>query len=1456
MKKDKKKILSWVWRTLLGVCLTPIVLFLLLVLALCIPTVQKWAVDKAADILSDEMGMNVTVGSVQLRTPIDITLGDVLALTDSIPADTILYTERLDVRVKVRPLLDKRAEVDCIQLRNVNLNTSDLIEDVIIEGTADDLYLDAHDVDIKAELANITNLRLSDANLTLTIPDSVPEDTTVSEPVNWIIRLQDAHLHNVALDVNVHPITDSIAVHTHFGDASLKGTIDLAKETYRFTNFKTDGSHLAYNDLVSISDVTMALDSFEYKGVTSDMYVSIGNVAGKEKNGFNIQQLRGTLLLDSTSLSIPQAYLLTDDSEANITYRMDFTAFDDDHPGTFNFSTNSQLGKSDILTAAKMYDRDLAKTVNSYLSIRPTIVNATVNGNLQNLDIPTFFANIDGVGTAKGSLNLAGDVLRCDVDTRLSGGSIASIPLPQGNAKVKGTYHTGNGKYDAHVVADIQRYQYDSFNLSNSKIDVVLHNYDINGACEIDNKQMALSLDIDGTHKDGRLQGMMYLDLIRADLLSMGLVEDSVTLCTNGNMEFDTNLSNVFDVDAFVDHSTIMMPNDTLETDEFDLQARTTRDSTYVNLATGDLTFLLEMPLNLFKASDQLLTLGNEAMKQVKTRTTNLEQLKAYLPEAKIYATAGNSNPVATILKAMGIRFDTFATDIALSPVEGISGNGHIHSLRVDTIKVDTAFFDIHQDSTLIAFDCGVKCGRQFGVVDAFSARIDGYLSAQKMQAHLLYFDSKGQKGIDIGVKGETNDSSLRVHVFPNNPILAYKHFKINGENFIEHRYGKPYLADVQLISTDDDCEVSIAALESDEGRQKALFSIEDLDLTQMLRVLPFLPDMNGMLSVDLAYQEKEGSFWIDGMGSINNFFYEGMKVGNVGSMFTYEPLGLTRHSLEADLSFDGDDVLKLDGIYDTQGDGLLNADLNLLDIPMKMFSAFVPDQFAQLSGNMGGDITVSGPTDRLTFNGDLEPKNLHLLAPQYSVDLRMADDTISIADSKICFEKIPVYGVGDDPLTLDGSVDLSNMDVIPMNLTLQGRNFQLVNSKRTSKSVLFGQVYGDIFTRISGNTNDINVRGFINVSSKTNMTYLMTETVLSQGDRLDDIVTFVDFSLPEDSATISQNTKSITGVDLLLKLNIDEGARVRCEFSADRQSYVNVRMGGSLDITYTPQGVLSTQGRLTANEGEMKYTLPIIPLKTFNIQSGSYIEFNGDTFNPVLNIAAVERTKAAVTTEDGASKSVAFDVGMKVTQTLNDMGLMFTIEAPEDAIVQHDLDSYTEDEKNKLAVALLATGMYVSSTNTSSLTANNALSSFLQAEINNITSRALNSIVDVSLGIDQTTYANGTTGTDYSFKFSKRFFSDRLSVSIGGRVSDNKTVNQQTDIGSFIDNVSLEWRLDQSATRYIRLFHGKDCDNLIEGELEKNGGGIVLRKKMDSLSELFIFKKKKRKEGEDEKRP
>ncbi len=262
-----------------------------------------------------------------------------------------------------------------------------------------------------------------------------------------------------------------------------------------------------------------------------------------------------------------------------------------------------------------------------------------------------------------------------------------------------------------------------------------------------------------------------------------------------------------------------------------------------------------------------------------------------------------------------------------------------------------------------------------------------------------------------------------------------------------------------------------------------------------------------------------------------------------------------------------------------------------------------------------------------------------------------------------------------------------------------------------------------------------------------------------------------------------------------------------------------------------------------------MNYTLMVVSLKNFQITSGSYVEFMGDITNPRLNVSASERVKTTVY-ENDVPRSVNFDVGLDVTQTLSDMGLEFTIAAPSDLTISNQLATMNAEERGKVAVTMLATGMYLTENGngTSGFSATNALNSFLQSQISAISNRAL-STIDLNFGIDNTESASGSTHTDYSFSFAKRFWGNRISLIVGGKVSSGSdAVNNGQSI---INNVSVEYRLDKSATRYVRVYYDRDTESLLEGEVMEMGAGIVLRRKSTRLGELFIFRKKDPREEE-----
>lgn len=127
----------------------------------------------------------------------------------------------------------------------------------------------------------------------------------------------------------------------------------------------------------------------------------------------------------------------------------------------------------------------------------------------------------------------------------------------------------------------------------------------------------------------------------------------------------------------------------------------------------------------------------------------------------------------------------------------------------------------------------------------------------------------------------------------------------------------------------------------------------------------------------------------------------------------------------------------------------------------------------------------------------------------------------------------------------------------------------------------------------------------------------------------------------------------------------------------------------------------------------------------------------------------------------------------MKLTNTLSSPGIQFIVEAPDDAEAQNDLNTKSEEEKGKIAVTLLASGMYMANGAKANYAMSSALASFMQNQINTVTGRALSSMgLDLSANMESSADASGALHTDYTFNFSKRLLNNRLRIMIGGRVS------------------------------------------------------------------------------------
>ena len=982
--------------------------------------------------------------------------------------------------------------------------------------------------------------------------------------------------------------------------------------------------------------------------------------------------------------------------------------------------------------------------------------------------------------------------------------------------------------------ANIEHFRYDTYDVDSVVLTAQVHDGHAVAALSGNNTLLRGQVNADALLSKELIGATIGADLQRLDFKALQIVEDPLAIGMCGHVDIQSNMAKYHKVSGLIGDIYIRDSLTTYRPDDVGITIRTQADTTIFRLQSGDMVVKADASGGYEPLLSQFEVLSDSLMAQVHHRTINLENIKQVLPNTRLYIRSGRNNPISNFLSSSAnTHFKELNVDISTKTGEGINGDAHIFSLNADSIRIDTIRIHLRESAHGLTYQGQVTNNRrnpQF----IFNALLDGAFRENSAVIGIRFFDDRGEMGIRLGASAAIEKEGMRVNLMPERPTLGYRQFNLNKDNYLFLGNDLRLQANVNLID-DDGAGIKIYSESQDStALQDITVSLHKFDLEKLTSAIPYVPHISGILNGDyhLIMDEQEQISVASDM-QIAKMTYENSPIGNIATEFVYMQREDNTHALEADLILEEEEVIKLAGSYHDKGEGYFDATLKLLRTPMSIVNGFVPDHLLGLEGFAEGEISIKGTSTHPKADGEVFLNDAYLFSTPYGVKLRFDDDPVRIINSQLLLENFTMYAYNDNPLNIMGNIDFHDTNRITMDMRMRAKNFQLINAKQNKESIAYGKAYVDFFARMSGRLDQLQMRGRLNVLGTTDLTYLLLDSPLSSDNRLDELVKFTDFS---DSTLTVVDKPVPEGLDVNISISIDPGVHVKCGLDVDQTNYVDLFGGGDMTMKYNNDGINMT-GRYTMSSGSMKYSLPVIPLKTFTIQDGSYVEFTGDPMNPRLNLTATERTKASVGQEGEQSRSVAFDCGVVITKTLNDMGLEFVITAPEDMTISNELNAMTTEQRGKLAVTMLTTGMYLADNNSSGFSMNSALSSFLQSEINNITGSALKTL-DLSVGLDNTTNAAGETHTDYSFKFAKRFWNNRLNVQIGGKITTGNEVEGEKQ--SFFDNVAMEYRLTPTSNQYVKLFYNQNVYDWLDGYTGEYGGGYLWRRKLSTFMEIF----------------
>ena len=1477
---------------------------------LYVPPVQNLIRREVTAYASKATGMQIQVERIDLRFPLNLLVRGVEVIQQP---DTLLSLESLNVRVQAWPLLKGKVEVDEVTLSRVAFNSANLIDGMEIKGVLGRFFLQSHGVDLSNETAVINATELSDTHVQMLMNDTTttPKDTTASAPVNWKVDLHQLKLKNVSFSMQLP--ADSMRMAAHIGEATIDDAqADLKNQFYGLKQFLLSGTSASYDtgsakpvegfdaSHIAVRDVSIGLDSLLYKG--RDMKAVIREFTMNERSGLSVTSLTGRAFSNDSIISIPGLKLQTPHSEIDLSAHTYWELVNIPTTGRLSANLNAYIGKEDVM----LFTGGLPDSFKEAYPFRPLVIRAGTDGNLKEMQISRFTADLPGAFSLEGGgilENLADSITRSGTIglkmktqnlnflTGLSGevpngtlvipdsmNLVAQVDIKGPEYKANLHLKEGQGAMNVNAALNTATEVYKA----DLKIDnLQLHHflpkdsiYELSLSAAADGRGLdvmsyrsyaKLDLALDRLHyAQYHLSNVHLTGALKGALVTANLTSDNELLKMTTDAEY--NLAHSYpDGKVTVDvirldlHELGLMPEPMKRPLAFNLSAEARQNRVFTHFISGDMKLNLSARSGVNPLISQSIRFVDVLMKQIDEKELNHAELRKALPTAVLSFSAGKENPLAYFLATKNISYHDASMKFGTASDWGINGKAAVHALKVDTLQLDTVFFTVKQDTTLMKLRAGVINGPknpQF----SFSTTLTGEIRDRDAELLVDYKNGKGETGVLLGVnarplfEGQGKGNGIAFTLIPEKPIVAFQQFHFNeNHNWIYLHKNMRVYANVDMWD-EEGMGFRVHSMQGDTvSLQNIDVEIRRIRLQEITSVLPYFPEVTGLFSLEAHYIQTEKDLQLSAEASIDELTYERQRIGDIALGATWLPGEQGKQYLNAYLNHDQVEVLVADGklLPTRTGKDSLEVNTTLEHFPLRVANAFIPDQMVTLSGDMDGNLNITGSTEQPLINGELVLDSVAVFSSQYGARFVFDNRPVQIKNNRLLFDKFAICTTSKNPFTIDGYVDFRDMSRPMANLNMLAQNYTLLDAKRTRESLVYGKVFADFRATVKGPLDGLNMRGNVSLLGNTDVSYVLTDSPLTVQDRLGSLVTFTSFS---DTTTVVRQevpTVSLGGLDMVMMVHIDPSVRVKVDLDASNDNRIELEGGGDLSMKYTPQGDLTLTGRYTLSGGLMKYALPVIAAKEFAIDNGSYVEWTGNPMDPMLNFKATDRIRASVSEgENGGSRMVNFDVSVVVKNRLDNLSFAFDVAAPEDATVQNELTAMGAEERGKQALYIMVMKTYLGTGpigggggGLGKLNMGSALTSVLSSQINSLMGNLKNASLSVGVE-DHDDSETGSKRTDYSFRYSQRLFNNRFQIVIGGKVSQGE--NATNDAESFIDNISLEYRLDRTGTRYIRLFYDKNYESVLEGEITETGVGIVLRKKLDKLSELFIFKKKK----------
>ncbi len=933
-------------------------------------------------------------------------------------------------------------------------------------------------------------------------------------------------------------------------------------------------------------------------------------------------------------------------------------------------------------------------------------------------------------------------------------------------------------------------------------------------------------------------------DIYNLDLRALGLasspMEGALSIASQGTADADFKT-----IDATLDIADLDFLVDTHRFEADSLLIALQADSaSRATLRSGSLGLTASAPLPLDALMSRLEAISPYIDTCIARRRIDIIALQQTLPPLDMTLVSGRSDILSDYVKDLADA-SWNSLDLSLRNDTLIHFDASGLGFMVGSNPLDSVSVTANQKGKHLVFYAGIN--QQPGTMDNFAhVNLSGFIADDRLSVLLHQSNLRGEVGFNIGVNAVATDSVISLAFVPRKPIIGYKRWAINPDNYIALNFIEKFIsADLSLQGDNSRLRLYTLNERQDGHQEDIVLALDSIHIQDWLAISPFAPPVKGDLGADLRFHLDRDQITGSGNASLTELYYGRDRVGSFDLDLDIANSRAGTLTADVALAVDSVKVITARGaLNDTTAADPFLLDLKMIRFPLAVANPFLPREYARLSGSLSGRMAVTGSASKPVFNGKIAFDSAACRVGMLGQTFTFAPDSLLVDSGIVRFDSFRILAANANPLIIDGTVNARSLIDPSYDLTLSASDMQIINSSRPRGAEAYGKAFIDLDASIRGDMRFATVKADLDILPGTNVTYIMTDAQSRlESQSTGDMVRFVVLS---DTGYIARVDSVAPSLNMFLDANltIQSGSTIAVDLSSDGKNRVQLQPQGSLSYSLNPMNDGRLTGRLNIDQGFARYTPPLMSEKLFNFREGSYVAFNGDMMNPILNIHAYDELRANVTRSGEDSRLVNFDVSLNVTGTLEQMNVGFDLSSPDDITIQNELQGMSADQRANQAMNLLLYNVYTGQgTHASANLSGNPLYAFLSSQLNSWMAQNIKG-VDITFGIDQYDKTQGgytSTATSYSYRITKNLFNDRFKIIVGGNYSTDADADENFS-QNLINDISFEYLLNRSGSMYVRIFRHTGYESILEGEITQTGVGFVMKRKLNTLRNLFRF--------------